>query len=362
MLDKCTERHESRRIDTQHRGRAGRQGDPGESRFYISLEDDLIRLFGGDKLFNLVDRLNLPDDMPINSSILTKSIESAQKRIESLNFERRKNVLEYDDVMNQQRTIIYKQRYEVLEGADLSEKIKKMIRETIAEAVEFHTAAEDPSDWDLSSLRDAYLGVLCTKNDFKYSEEELKKIKREDIVKVLTERAERIYHEKEEKYGAEWMRNVERNLLLRNVDRHWMEHLEAMEELRDSIRLQAYAQRNPITEYRITGAELFNEMTRQIRNDTVRMILSAIPREEYEKRRQIARITSAGFASTQKTGPVNVPVVMNSARPAPAQQQKVKQMPVRKTAAQKIGRNDPCPCGSGKKYKNCCGFIQREVQ
>ena len=141
-----------------------------------------------------------------------------------------------------------------------------------------------------------------------------------------------------------------------------MEHLEAMEELRDSIRLQAYAQRNPITEYRITGAELFNEMTRQIRNDTVRMILSAIPREEYEKRRQIARITSAGFASTQKTGPVNVPVVMNSARPAPAQQQKVKQMPVRKTAAQKIGRNDPCPCGSGKKYKNCCGFIQREVQ
>jgi preprotein translocase subunit SecA len=357
-----TERHESRRIDNQLRGRAGRQGDPGESRFYISLEDDLIRLFGGDKLFNLVDRLNLPDDMPINSSILTKSIESAQKRIESLNFERRKNVLEYDDVMNQQRTIIYKQRYEVLEGADLSEKIKKMIRETIAEAVEFHTAAEDPSDWDLSSLRDAYLGVLCTKNDFKYSEEELKKIKREDIVKVLTERAERIYHEKEEKYGAEWMRNVERNLLLRNVDRHWMEHLEAMEELRDSIRLQAYAQRNPITEYRITGAELFNEMTRQIRNDTVRMILSAIPREEYEKRRQIARITSAGFASTQKTGPVNVPVVMNSARPAPAQQQKVKQMPVRKTAAQKIGRNDPCPCGSGKKYKNCCGFIQREVQ
>ncbi len=332
-----TERHESRRIDNQLRGRSGRQGDPGESRFYISLEDDLMRLFGGDRLYNIVDRLRLPDDVPIDAAILSNSIETAQKRIEAQNFNRRKNVLEYDDVMNQQRTIIYKQRAEVLEGLDLHEKIIAMITGTVGEDAEVHTTGESPDVWTLDELLNNYAGILFARGDESYSKEALSAMKPQEIKQKLTDKALEIYKSKETKYGEEWMRNVERNVLLTVVDRHWMEHLDAMDDLRDSINLEAYAQRNPLTEYRIAGMNLFDQMTDDIRRDTTRMILSAIPREEFERRRQ-AVVSRNAIHGTN--GPISTGE---------------KKVPVKKTAAEKVGRNDPCPCGSGKKYKNCCG-------
>lgn len=335
-----TERHESRRIDNQLRGRSGRQGDPGESRFYVSLEDDLMRLFGGDKLYNIVDRLRIPDDMPIDAGILSDSIENAQKRIEDQNFNRRKNVLEYDDVMNQQRTLIYKERKEVLDGLDLSEKIKKMIVGTVTEAVSSATFGESKDDWKLNSLITEYSGILFTANDEKFSENTLISLSTEEITDLFCDRAISVYEEKEAKYGAEWMRNVERNVLLKAVDKHWMEHLEAMDDLRDSIRLQAYANRNPVSEYRIAGMDLFAETMDDIKRTTSRIVLSAIPREEFEKRRQMMVAKSAGVLGTN--GPVRTAE---------------KKKPVVKKAAEKVGRNDPCPCGSGKKYKNCCGGV-----
>ncbi len=333
-----TERHESRRIDNQLRGRSGRQGDPGESRFYVSLEDDLMRLFGGDKLYNIIDRLRIPDDMPIDAGILTDSIESAQKRIEDQNFNRRKNVLEYDDVMNQQRTLIYKERKEVLDGLDLSEKIRGMISGAVADSVLTATYADTKDAWKLETLISDYSGLLFAPGDDEFSEASLSVLSPEKITELLTERALSVYDAKEAKYGSDWMRNVERNVLLTAVDKHWMEHLEAMDDLRDNIRLQAYANRNPVSEYRIAGMDLFAEMTDEIRHTTARTILAAIPRAELEKRRQTMIAKSAGVVGTGgaiKTGEKKKPVV--------------------KKASEKVGRNDPCPCGSGKKYKNCCG-------
>ncbi len=334
-----TERHESRRIDNQLRGRSGRQGDPGESRFYISLEDDLMRLFGGDRLYNIVDKLKLPDDVPIDAAILSNSIETAQKRIEGQNFNRRKNVLEYDDVMNQQRTLIYSQRSEVLEGLDLRDKILAMIKGTVEEDVNLYVGGDDPNAWSLDELRAEYSGILFGKDDSDFSKETLLTKTHGEILDLLRDRAVSIYTSKEEKYGAEWMRNVERNVLLRTVDRHWMEHLDAMDDLRDSIHLEAYAQRNPISEYRIAGMNLFDHMTDEIRRDTSRTILTAIPREELERRRQIMVVKNAVSGTN---GPISTGE---------------KKKPVVKKASEKIGRNDPCPCGSGKKYKNCCGAV-----
>ena len=330
-----TERHESRRIDNQLRGRSGRQGDPGESRFYISLEDDLMRLFGGDKLYNIVDKLKLPDDLPIDHAIMSNSIETAQRRIEGQNFNRRKNVLEYDDVMNQQRKIIYDQRFEVLDGLDLHDKIIAMITGAIEDDVAQFVGGDDSAAWSLDELRREYAGLIFGRDEQAFSKETLSSMKPDEIRKLFTERAIAVYTSKEEQYGAEWLRNVERNVLLNTVDRHWMEHLDAMDDLRDGIRLEAYAQRNPITEYRIAGMNLFDRMTDEIRRDTSRTVLAAIPREELERRRQIMHIKSAtvGANNTASTGE--------------------KKKPVKK--AEKIGRNDPCPCGSGKKYKNCCG-------
>ncbi len=332
-----TERHESRRIDNQLRGRSGRQGDPGESRFYISLEDDLMRLFGGDKLYNLVDRLRLPDDVPIDASILSNSIETAQRRIEGQNFNRRKNTLEYDDVMNQQRKLIYSQRSEVLEGLDLHDKIIGMINGTIGEDVTSATAGDDPSSWTLDELIQNYKGILFAPTDPEFSKETLSGMKPEKIGELFTDRAMSIYKAKEEKYGSEWVRNVERNVLLTCVDRHWVEHLDAMDDLRDAIRLESYAQRNPITEYRIAGMNQFEQMTDEIRRDTARTMLTAIPREELLRRRQtvVVKNTISGTNGPISTGEKKKPVV--------------------KKKTEKIGRNDPCPCGSGKKYKNCCG-------
>ncbi len=329
-----TERHESRRIDNQLRGRAGRQGDPGESRFYLSFEDDLMRLFGSDRISTMVERLGLDEDTPIDAKILSGSIESAQKKLEDQNFNRRKNVLSYDDVMNQQRTVIYNQRNEVLDNADLKEKIHSMVEATLNDAVDAYLHEDTIEQWDIEGLKAKYMGLLCVPNDFKDISGDVAEA-RENIRKTLIDRANELCAKKEELFTAEKMREIERIVLLQNVDKKWMDHLEAMDSLMEMIGLQAYAQRNPISEYRLLGADLFDEMITNIRDDTARMILSVVPKPQTELRRvEVAKPVSEGFAGSAPTKSVNKPVV---------------------NAEQKIGRNDPCPCGSGKKYKKCCG-------
>ena len=336
-----TERHESRRIDNQLRGRSGRQGDPGESRFYLSLEDDLMRLFGSENIAALVDRLGLDEDTPIDAKILSNSIESAQKRLEAQNFNRRKNVLMYDDVMNQQRTIIYAQRREVLDGMDLHEKIAGMIHTVIEDEVRSECIAESPAEWNFENIRAYFASTLCSKNDFQYTPEQLSALSREDLIELLKKRADALYAEKEQLFGAEQMREIERIILLRCVDAKWMEHLENMDSLEDNIGLQAYAQRNPINEYRIAGADLFDGMIAAIREDTARAILSVVPRPSQEplRRTQLAKTTVENLGAGEP----------------------VKKAPVRKKASEKVGRNDPCPCGSGKKYKKCCGMHENDA-
>ncbi len=316
-----TERHDARRIDNQLRDRSGRQGDPGESRFYLSLEDDLMRLFGSERILSLVSRMGISENDPIDAKILSNSIESAQKRLEDQNFERRKNVLAYDDVMNQQRTVIYKQRQEVLEGENLRDKMISMIRSTISDAVDQYLHEEDMSLWDAVGLRQKYQGLITREDDFKdlsgSAHEEREKIREE-----LIRRAMDLYTEKEQKvFGEEVFREVERSVLLRNVDQKWMDHLEAMDSLifMETIGLQAYAQRNPISEYRIAGSDLFDEMVTMIRDDTVRMLLSVIPRPQAIRREQIAKPVSEGFAG--------------------AGDGTLKKRPVVKKAAEKVGRN-----------------------
>lgn len=331
-----TERHESRRIDNQLRGRSGRQGDPGESRFFLSFEDDLMRLFGSDRIIGMVEKLGMDDDTPIDAKILSGSIESAQKKLEDQNFNRRKHVLSYDDVMNQQRTVIYQQRSEVLENADLREKIVSMVKETLEDAVKSYLHEDNMEQWDLDGLRQKYLGLLCLPDDFRDLTGDAAE-NREKIRETLLDRAEKLYKSKEEMFG-EQMREIERIVLLQNVDRKWMDHLEAMDSLREMIGLQAYAQRNPISEYRLQGADLFDEMIMNIRDDTARQIMSVIPKPQVEmKRVEVAKPVSEGFAGGEKAAAPKKPVV---------------------NKGQKVGRNDPCPCGSGKKYKKCCGATQ----
>ena len=329
-----TERHESRRIDNQLRGRSGRQGDPGESRFYLSLEDDLMRLFGSGRLMGVVDRLGMPDDMPIDAKILSGQIESAQKRIEDQNFKRRKYVLTYDDVMNQQRNVIYKQRQDVLNGEDISETIRKMIDATLVENVNTYLHGDDVELWDLNGLREAYKGTLTTPEDFQYDEKERKHLKKQDLLDLLRDRADALYREKEELVGADRFHEIERSVLLQNVDRNWMEHIDAMEDLKDNIRLQSYAQRDPVTEYRIQGADMFDAMIGEIRDRTVRMILSITVKTPDVQRVQLAKPLTEGFEGSGTQTQKKVTVTKR---------------------AEAVGRNDLCPCGSGKKYKKCCG-------
>lgn len=329
-----TERHESRRIDNQLRGRSGRQGDPGESRFFLSLEDDLLRLFGSERVTNMIAALKLPQDMPIDAKILSNQIENAQKRLEDNNFKRRKYVLSYDDVMNQQRNVIYGQRKSVLDGDDTSATILKMIHTEIEEAVARNTTDDVPDNWNFDALRSQYLGVLTGEDDFRYTTRDLDKLTREDLTDLLTDRADACYREKEQLFGEETFREVERAILLRTVDRAWMEHIDAMEDLKGSIGLQSYAQRDPVTEYRIQGADMFDSMVADIRETTVRSILTAVPRPKPVVRVQVAKPLGEGF----EDGKIKPKKVMIST--------------VRKPAS--VGRNDLCPCGSGKKYKNCC--------
>ncbi len=328
-----TERHESRRIDNQLRGRAGRQGDPGESRFYLSFEDDLMRLFGSDRISAMVERLGLDEDTPIDAKILSGSIESAQKKLEDQNFNRRKNVLSYDDVMNQQRTVIYNQRNEVLDNADLKDKIHSMIEGTLDDAVDAYLHEDNIEQWDIEGLKAKYMGLLCTTDDFKDIGSDLAAA-RENIRKTLKDRANELYAKKEEVFGSDKMREIERIVLLQNVDKKWMDHLESMDSLMEMIGLQGYAQRNPISEYRLVGADLFDEMITNIRDDTARMIMSVMPKPQVElKRVEVAKPVAANYSDSSPKQ-VNKPIV---------------------NKVQKVGRNDPCPCGSGKKFKKCCG-------
>ncbi|MEG0852869.1 MAG: preprotein translocase subunit SecA [Angelakisella sp.] len=327
-----TERHESRRIDNQLRGRAGRQGDPGETRFVISLEDDLMRLFGGDRVQGLMNTLGVEEDMPIENKMLSNTIESSQSKIEGRNFQIRKNVLQYDDVMNRQREIIYGQRKKVLDGEDVSNNISTMISDTIADTVSRYVADNEvKDDWNLDGLRDFFMGWLTAPSDLRYTTEQLEKTTKEDITQMLTERALKIHKDKEADFTSELMREIERMLLLRNVDSKWMDHIDSMEELKRGIGLRSIGQRDPIIEYRMEGFEMFEQMTESIKEDTVKQLLTVqLRRDEEVKREQVAKPTMAigGDGSEAKR-------------------------PVR--AADKVGRNDLCPCGSGKKYKKCCG-------
>ena len=324
-----TERHESRRIDNQLRGRSGRQGDPGKTRFFISLEDDLMRLFGGDRLQSLMDTLKIEEDMPIDAKLISSSIESAQRKVEGRNFEMRKNVLKFDDVMNKQREIIYGQRSKVLEGEDLKEDIAKMREESVRKTVDTYLASdEDRENWNLGGLRDYYRGWLLTDGDLRYSDEEFAKLTKEDVYSAVLERMEGLYAFREKEFGEENMRELERVCLLRNVDLKWMDHIDDMSDLKQGMYLRGYGQHDPVVEYRIEGFEMFDSMIEAIREDTVKMLLTVRRRAEEPKREQVAVPMEAGGDGT------------------------VQQRPA---AKKKVGRNDPCPCGSGKKYKHCCG-------
>lgn len=321
-----TERHESRRIDNQLRGRSGRQGDPGESRFFLSLEDDLMRLFGSDRVVGVVERLGLPEDEPIEAKIISNTIESSQKRLEGENFNRRKTVLEYDDVMNQQRTVIYKQRREVLDGEDISGTINDMLKSMVPSALDICTA---DGALDMGAVKERLFWLL-SKEELSYENGD---ISRKELEDRLCDRINRIYEAQKTIFGDR-IGDLMRFALLTAVDRAWREHLDAMDDLRDGVGLSSFAQRNPITEYRIAGSEMFDEMIEKIREETVKFMLFASPVQE----------AKAKAAAAQKQAELK-----NLGGKAE------KRQPVVKKSFEKIGRNDPCPCGSGKKYKQCCG-------
>ena len=327
-----TERHESRRIDNQLRGRSGRQGDPGMSRFYISLEDDLMRLFGGERIQTMMDTLKIDEDMPIENGMLTKTIENSQRKVEGRNFGIRKNVLQYDDVLNRQREIIYSQRDKVLDGEDIREQVIGMIEQAIeANVKRFLPAEVSHEEWNLKGLRDHYMGWMIREQDLVFTDDEMEELDPSFVIEFLTKRAKDIYALREKLFGDKIMRELERVILLKNVDRYWMDHIDAMEELQKGIRLRAYGQHDPVVEYRIEGFDMFDEMIAAIREDTARMMLTVKLRINAgpPKREQVAKPTATSSDGTDVKRPVQ--------------------------NTKKVGRNDPCPCGSGKKYKNCCG-------
>ena len=332
-----TERHESRRIDNQLRGRAGRQGDPGESRFYLSLEDDLLRLFGSDNIANIMDRLGMGEDDPIEHKLITRSIENAQKKVEGRNFDMRKHVLEYDDVMNQQREVIYGERRKVLLGDNLRDHILSMLGGIIeAQMNQYANEKLYPEEWSLENLITDAEGIYAPKGRIKL--EELEEMSRDELQDFLNQVAEESYSQREQLFGEENMRELEKIIMLRVVDNRWMEHLDRMDMLREGIGLLAYGQRQPLVEYKIRGHEMFNQMIASIQNDIASLIfrVNIITREQQEA---MERENQQRMAAAQ-------------ANHGDDFQESVKQ-PVKN--AEKVGRNDPCPCGSGKKYKNCCG-------
>ena len=328
-----TERHESRRIDNQLRGRSGRQGDEGESCFFLSVEDDLMRIFAGERLENMMRTLNVEENMPIESRMLTKIIESSQKKVEGRNFAIRKNVLNYDDVMNKQREIIYEQRATVLNGDDIHEYILKMMEELIDSTVDQYLIDDDnKEDWNLVGLRDHFMGWITVDGDLEYEGEEYESITKDEIKKFLTERTLKAYADREAHYGAETLRELERVILLKVVDTKWMAHIDDMDELKRGIGLRAMGNKNPVVEYRFEGMDMFDAMIDSIREDTVRLLLTVqLQQNQVPEREQVAK-PDAPNAGAGDGSFSNAP------------------------AKKKIGPNEPCPCGSGKKYKLCCGM------
>ena len=332
-----TERHESRRIDNQLRGRSGRQGDPGCSRFYLSLEDDLMRLFGGDRINSMMDSLKIDENTPIENRILSNTIESAQRKIEGRNFGIRKNVLQFDDVMNKQREIIYEQRNKVLDGEDLKESILSMMDETVDSAMAMYMPeGVEPDHWNMEGFRNYFIGLIAG-SLLELEDDELKKVDRKELGEQIKEKVHQLYAKREEELGENITRELERVVLLKQVDTKWMDHIDAMDELKKGISLRSYGQKDPVVEYRIEGFDMFDEMIAGIREETVKILLLAPFRkpnapmpQEAPKREQVAQPTA-----TSSDGTV---------APATIRRQ-----------GKKVGRNDPCPCGSGKKYKNCCG-------
>ena len=326
-----TERHESRRIDNQLRGRSGRQGDPGETRFYISLEDDLMRLFGSERMDRMVGALGLEEDQPIEAKMLSNAIESAQKKIEGINFQRRKNVLEYDDVMNKQREVIYFERATVLNGENINENIIKMIDNISENIVDIYCSESDiPDNWDLSAMVKYAESVFLPADTLDLKSIDLDTITAAQLKEMIKEKAHSLYAEKEAEFNSDVMRELERRALLKTVDEKWMDHIDAMDQLKYGIGLRAYGQHDPVVEYKREGFEMFDEMIRNIQQDTVKMLFRIRKENVVVTREQVAKPISASHGeNTPKT-------------------------PIKREAA-KVGRNDPCPCGSGKKYKKCCG-------
>ncbi|MCD7804931.1 MAG: preprotein translocase subunit SecA [Oscillospiraceae bacterium] len=326
-----TERHESRRIDNQLRGRSGRQGDEGESRFYLSLEDDLMRLFGGDRITGMMNTMNVDENMPIESKMLSNTIESAQKKVEGRNFSIRKNVLNYDDVMNQQREIIYKERSQVLEGEDIHENILKMIRDFVSNSVNTYLAGDEQENWNFAGLREHFAGLFTVPNDFNYTVNELSDLTREKVAEEATEAALKAYDDKETELGKEILRECERVALLKVVDTKWMQHIDDMDELKKGIALRSYGSHDPVVAYRMEGFDMFDAMVESICEDTVRILYHTHLRKDAPpQREQVLKADQPGGSSD---GSVSAT----------------------RKVGKKIGRNDPCPCGSGKKYKKCCG-------
>ena len=332
-----TERHESRRIDNQLRGRSGRQGDPGCSRFYLSLEDDLMRLFGGDRITNMMDSLKIDENMPIENRILTSTIENAQSKIEGRNFGIRKNVLQFDDVMNKQREIIYAQRNKVLDGENLKDSILSMMDETVDSAMQMYMPeGVEPEHWNMEGFRNYFIGMIAG-DVLEISGDDLKKVNKKELGDKVKEKVHALYAKREEDLGESITRELERVVLLKEVDTKWMDHIDAMDELKKGISLRSYGQKDPVVEYRIEGFDMFDEMIASIREETVKILLLAPFRkpnwaqpQEAPKREQVAQPTA-----TSSDGTVTPATI--------------------KRQGKKVGRNDPCPCGSGKKYKNCCG-------
>jgi preprotein translocase subunit SecA len=331
-----TERHESRRIDNQLRGRSGRQGDPGSSQFYLSFEDDLMRRFGTDSIKNMMDRLGMEDDQPIEGRMFTKAVENAQKKVEGMNFDARRWVLQYDDVLNQQREIIYKQRREVLFSDNLRDVVLNMAKDVIQHVVKAHTSEDTlPEEWDLESVVDYMETTLLPPG--MVSEEDLQDKEPDEIIDTLFEAVEKTYDQRVEEIGFDRMQEFSKVVILRTVDRKWMDHIDAMDQLRQGIHLRAYGQTDPLREYQFEGFEMFEQMVREIQEEVVKYVMKSSVGEEIE-REQVAVNTTAVHSDSQG-------------------REESKRQPVRR--ADKVGRNDPCPCGSGKKYKHCCARAEQ---
>ncbi|HET8812829.1 MAG TPA: SEC-C metal-binding domain-containing protein, partial [Gaiella sp.] len=356
----ATERHESRRIDNQLRGRSGRQGDPGETRFYLSAQDDLVRLFAGDRIHGIMERFKIPDDQPMEASILSRQIENAQKKVEEQNFVSRKNVLKYDDVMNTQRVVIYDQRRHVLDGDDLSDEIRTWIEEVIAANVAQFADAETTEEWDLDGLVAQMRALYGTDMTVDELREEVDVDSREALTEEFVEDALDTYAEREEAFGAELMREIERYVILQIVDTRWREHLESMDYLREGVHLRAMAQKDPLVEYRGEGHAMFEELGRIIREEVVLTLFHVeIQLDDADQQLQPAQAPQQlEYEHESAQGAEAIAAAGGGAATALAAPPETTAMGTPKPAVNEhrdIGRNDPCWCGSGKKYKRCHG-------